>query len=70
MEVKNKEELDLLFQEYKSYETKILKEIYQIIIYSKSSLSREDVFLMTQKEKEILIQILKEKMEQENKNVQ
>lgn len=66
MEIKTQEDLKKLFQEYKHAENNILKEIYQILIYS-NNVSREDLFLMTRQEKDILIQVMKEKIEQENK---
>lgn len=58
-----------LLREYKSQEENILKEVYQIIVYSDVQISRDDLFVMSNKEKEILINLIKEKRDIESKNV-
>lgn len=58
-----------LLREYKSQEENILKEVYQIIVYSDVQISRDDLFVMSNKEKEILINLIKEKRDMESKNV-
>lgn len=58
-----------LLREYKSQEENILKEVYQIIVYSDVQISRDDLFVMSNKEKEILINLVKEKRDIESKNV-
>lgn len=67
LNVKERNDLDILFQEYNDAKEKILKDIYQIIIYTESSISRNELFLMSQLEKNILIDIYKEKKETDNK---
>lgn len=58
-----------MLREYKSQEENILKEVYQIIVYSDVQISRDDLFVMSNKEKEILINLVKEKRDIESKNV-
>ena len=58
-----------MLREYKSQEENILKEVYQIIVYSDVQISRDDLFVMSNKEKEILINLIKEKRDMESKNV-
>lgn len=70
MSIKTKEDLDLLIQEYNNSSNEILRELYQILTYSESSISRQDLFVMSRKEKDILIDVMKEKVDQENKAMQ
>ena len=58
-----------MLREYKSQEENILKEVYQIIVYSDVQISRDDLFVMSNKEKEILINLIKEKRDMESRNV-
>lgn len=69
MNLKTFEDEDNLIREYKQKEDGILKDMYQILAYSDVPISRSDLFSMTYREKEILINIIKEKREMEEKNV-
>ena len=70
MNIKSNNELDLLIQEYNNSSNEILKEMYQILTYSDSSITRQDLFMMSRKEKDMLIDVMKEKVDQENKAMQ
>lgn len=69
LNLKTFEDEENLIREYKQKEEGILKDMYQIIAYSDVPISRSDLFSMTYREKEILIGIIKEKREMEEKNV-
>lgn len=57
------EEVGFLIQEYEDTGKSILKNSYEICMASEGTVSREDIFRMSFAERELLVEIIKEKNE-------